>query len=53
QARKSKKVRKLLIEGVPESVRYLVWNHLINRNYKALPSTYTQLCKHGPLPFSG
>ncbi|KDQ23018.1 hypothetical protein PLEOSDRAFT_12439, partial [Pleurotus ostreatus PC15] len=28
QARKSKKVKKLLIEGVPSSVRYLVWIHL-------------------------
>ncbi|KAH6881258.1 rab-GTPase-TBC domain-containing protein [Coprinopsis sp. MPI-PUGE-AT-0042] len=52
QARKSKKVRKLLLEGVPASVRYLVWNHLTDGKGKALPSVYPQLCKRGPVPLS-
>ncbi|KAH6905615.1 hypothetical protein BKA70DRAFT_1107367 [Coprinopsis sp. MPI-PUGE-AT-0042] len=52
QARKSKKVRKLLLEGVLASVRYLVWNHLTSSKGNTLPSVYPQLCKCGPVPFS-
>ncbi|KAH6894787.1 hypothetical protein BKA70DRAFT_1029941, partial [Coprinopsis sp. MPI-PUGE-AT-0042] len=47
QARKSKEVRKLLLEGVPASVRYLVWNHLTGGKGNTLPSVYPQLCKRG------
>ncbi|TFK18877.1 hypothetical protein FA15DRAFT_760397 [Coprinopsis marcescibilis] len=47
QARKLKKVRKLLLEGVPSSVRYLVWSHLTDGKAKCVPGVYTQLCKRG------
>ncbi|KAF9235091.1 RabGAP TBC [Melanogaster broomeanus] len=37
QARKNKKIKKLLQEGVPSSVRYLVWCHLTDSKARALP----------------
>ncbi|TDL21253.1 RabGAP/TBC [Rickenella mellea] len=45
QARKSKKIRKLVIEGVPASVRYLVWAHLADAKGRRIPGVYTQLGK--------
>ncbi|KIK69890.1 hypothetical protein GYMLUDRAFT_528906 [Collybiopsis luxurians FD-317 M1] len=45
QARKNKKVRKLLGEGVPSSVRYLVWSHLTNAKSKGVAGVYSQLSK--------
>lgn len=42
-ARKSKKVRKLLYEGVPASVRYLVWAHLADSKAKRTDGVYTKL----------
>ena len=47
QARKNKKVRKLVIEGVPSSVRYLVWAHLADSKSKRIPGVYGQLGKRG------
>ncbi|KAL1715226.1 rab-GTPase-TBC domain-containing protein [Schizophyllum commune] len=44
-ARKSKKVKKLLYEGVPSSVRYLVWSHLMDSRGKSVPTVYGQLAK--------
>lgn len=44
-ARKSKKVRKLLYEGVPSSVRYLVWSHMMDSRGKSVPTVYGQLAK--------
>ena len=52
QSRKSKKVRKLVLEGVPASVRYLVWTHLTDGKGKAVPGVYPQLCKRGAVPLS-
>ncbi|KAI0935551.1 hypothetical protein AcV5_003953 [Taiwanofungus camphoratus] len=43
QARKSKKVRKLILEGVPASVRYLVWAHLTDSKAKRMDGLYTRL----------
>ncbi|KAF9554277.1 hypothetical protein CPC08DRAFT_672333 [Agrocybe pediades] len=43
QARKSKKVRKLLVEGVPNSVRYLVWSHLTDGKARFVEGVYKQL----------
>jgi hypothetical protein len=43
QARKSKKVRKLLLEGVPSSVRFLVWAHLTDSKARGVPGVYAQL----------
>ncbi|KAF5346504.1 hypothetical protein D9756_010105 [Leucocoprinus leucothites] len=45
QWRKSKKVKKLLIEGVPSSVRYLIWQHLTDGKAKVVPGVYSQLGK--------
>ncbi|KAF6745151.1 RabGAP TBC [Ephemerocybe angulata] len=52
QARKSKKIRKLLLDGVPSSVRYLVWSHLTDGKARCVPGVYTQLCKRGRVPVS-
>ncbi|KAI0246565.1 rab-GTPase-TBC domain-containing protein [Lactifluus subvellereus] len=43
QARKSKKIRKLLQEGVPASVRYQVWAHLTDSKAKRIEGLYVQL----------
>ena len=53
QARKNKKVRKLLLEGVPSSVRYLVWIHLTDGKARCVPGVYSQLCSRGGVPASG
>jgi hypothetical protein len=45
QAAKNKKVRKLLGEGVPSSVRYLAWAHLTNAKSKGVAGVYSQLSK--------
>jgi len=45
QARKNKKVRRLLLDGVPPSVRYPVWCLLTDSKARAIPSVYAQLCK--------
>ncbi|KAJ3747653.1 rab-GTPase-TBC domain-containing protein [Lentinula detonsa] len=45
QARKNKKVRKLLGEGVPASVRYLVWSLITNAKSKGVAGVYNQLSK--------
>ena len=45
QARKNKKVKRLLLEGVPSSVRYLVWCHLTNSKARAISGVYAQLGK--------
>ncbi|KAH7905445.1 RabGAP TBC [Hygrophoropsis aurantiaca] len=50
QARKSKKVKRLLLEGVPSSVRYLVWCHLTDSKARALPGVYAQLGKRPRVP---
>ncbi|KAJ7063506.1 rab-GTPase-TBC domain-containing protein, partial [Mycena amicta] len=46
QAKKNKKVKKLLMDGsVPSSVRFLVWSHLTDGKGKAIPGVYVQLGK--------
>ena len=52
QARKSKKVRKLIVDGVPSSVRYLVWSYLTDGKARCVPGVYTQLCSRGRVPSS-
>ena len=42
QARKGKKIRKLLQEGVPASVRYQVWAHLTDSKAKRIEGLYAQ-----------
>ena len=43
QARKNKKVRKLLQEGVPSSVHYLIWCYLTDSKVRALLHTQVRL----------
>ncbi|KAF9446705.1 RabGAP/TBC [Macrolepiota fuliginosa MF-IS2] len=43
QWRKNKKVKKLIHEGVPSSVRYLIWSHLTDGKAKVVPGVYFQL----------
>ena len=50
QAKKNKKVKKLLMEGVPSSVRYLVWAHLTDSKARGMPGLYVQLGKRGKVP---
>ena len=53
QARKSKKVKKLLLNGVPASVRYQVWAHLADCKGKRMNGLYPQLVKRGSVPATG
>jgi len=46
-SRKSKKVKKLLVDGVPSSVRYLIWSFLTDGKGRAVKGVYEQLCKRG------
>lgn len=52
QARKNKKVRKLLWEGVPASVRYLVWAHLTDSKSKRIDNIYYKLTQRERIPAS-
>lgn len=52
QSRKSKKVKKLLMDGVPSSVRYLVWSYLTDGKARCVPGVYAQLCSRGRVPSS-
>lgn len=45
QSRKTKKIRRLLQEGVPASVRYLVWAHLTDSKSKRMDGLYAKLGK--------
>jgi len=46
-SRKSKKVKKLLVDGVPSSVRYLIWSYLTDGKGRAVKGVYEQLCQRG------
>lgn len=50
QARKNKKVRKLLQEGVPSSVHYLIWCYLTDSKVRALLGLYAKLGKRPRVP---
>jgi TBC1 domain family member 10 len=47
QSRTNKKVKKLLMDGVPSSVRFLVWTHLTDSKYRGVPGIYSQLVIRG------
>jgi TBC1 domain family member 10 len=51
-ARKSKKIRKLLYEGVPASVRYMVWAHVADSKSKRMDNLYTKLIMRDRVPAS-
>lgn len=50
QARKNKKVRKLLWEGVPASVRYIVWAHLTDSKAKRIDNIFYKLTQRERVP---
>ena len=50
QARKNKKIRRLLQEGVPASVRYQVWAHLTDSRAKRIEGLYAQLGERERVP---
>ncbi|KIY45265.1 RabGAP/TBC, partial [Fistulina hepatica ATCC 64428] len=50
QSKKSRKVRRLLSDDVPSSVRYLVWSHVTDSRGKAVPGVYAQLSKRERIP---
>ncbi|KAF8637265.1 hypothetical protein AX17_002945 [Amanita inopinata Kibby_2008] len=52
QSRKNKKVKKLLLDGVPASVRYLVWSHVTDGKARLVPGVYSQLSSRGRVPAS-
>ncbi|KAH9851255.1 RabGAP/TBC [Lenzites betulinus] len=52
QARKSKKIRKLVLEGVPASVRYQVWATLTDSKGKRMDGLYHRLAERGKVPAS-
>ena len=49
-ARKNKKIRRLLLEGVPASVRYQVWAHLADSRARRVEGLYAQLGERGRVP---
>ncbi|CDO78290.1 hypothetical protein BN946_scf184674.g12 [Trametes cinnabarina] len=50
QARKSKKIRKLVLEGVPASVRYQVWATLTDSKGKRMEGLYQRLAQREKVP---
>jgi TBC1 domain family member 10 len=47
QARKNKKIKKLLLEGVPASVRHLVWANLAHSKANRMDGFYARLVERG------
>jgi hypothetical protein len=52
QARKNKKIRKLLQDPVPDSVRYLVWAHVLDAKAKRIQNVYAQIGNRPKGPIS-
>lgn len=48
EARKSKKVKKLLLEGVPSSVRGRVWGHITDSKARRMEGLFEQLVRKAP-----
>ncbi|CEL59739.1 TBC1 domain family member 10B OS=Mus musculus GN=Tbc1d10b PE=1 SV=2 [Rhizoctonia solani AG-1 IB] len=48
--RRNKKVKKLLLEGVPTSVRGVVWLYLTDSKARRMIGVYSQLAKRGKVP---
>ncbi|QRW01994.1 TBC1 domain family member 10B [Ceratobasidium sp. AG-Ba] len=48
--RRNKKIKKLLLEGVPASVRGVVWLYLSDSKARRMEGLYSQLCKRGKVP---
>jgi hypothetical protein len=52
QLRRSKKAQKLLLEGVPASVRAVVWANLVDVPARRMPGVYEKLGGRGRVPAS-
>ena len=50
QARKSKKIRKMVLDGVPASVRYQVWAALADSKGKRMEGLYQRLAQREKVP---
>ncbi|KAI8977787.1 RabGAP/TBC [Trametes punicea] len=50
QARRSKKIRRLVLEGVPASVRYQVWATLTDSKGKRMDGLYQRLAQREKVP---
>ncbi|KAJ1308840.1 hypothetical protein OPQ81_004528 [Rhizoctonia solani] len=48
--RRNKKIKKLLLEGVPASVRGVVWLYLTDSKARRMVGVYSQLAKRGKVP---
>jgi hypothetical protein len=53
QVRKSKKTRRLLLEGVPSSVRSVVWSNMVDVPSRRMEGVYEKLGGRGRVPASG
>ncbi|OCH85594.1 RabGAP/TBC [Obba rivulosa] len=53
QARKNKKIRKLISEGVPASVRYVVWAYLTDSKAKRINGLYEKFGRRENIPAAG
>ena len=51
QARKNKKVRKLILDGVPSSVRGKAWEHITDAKARRMEGLFVQLVKKAPSHF--
>lgn len=51
QARKNKRVRKLVLDGVPSSVRGKAWGLITDAKARRMEGLFTQLVKKAPLHF--
>jgi TBC1 domain family member 10 len=52
-AKKNKRVKKLVQEGVPSSVRFKVWSHLMDSKARKVPGVYSQLGSRPKVPAFG
>ncbi|KAF8681208.1 hypothetical protein RHS04_03261 [Rhizoctonia solani] len=48
--RRNKKIKKILLEGVPASVRGVVWLYLTDSKARRMVGVYSQLAKRGKVP---
>jgi TBC1 domain family member 10 len=51
QARKNKKVKRLILDGVPSSVRGKAWGHITDAKARRMEGLLTQLVKKAPSHF--
>ncbi|KAF8329853.1 rab-GTPase-TBC domain-containing protein [Cantharellus anzutake] len=52
EAKKSRKIRKLVLDGIPASVRGVVWLYLTDSKGRRMPGLYEKLCMRGKVAAS-